>query len=132
MWHAAWALRLWQKHFAGNFGRALDEQSREQVGEELSALVASAGKTIVFVTHSISEAIFLSDEIYVLGPRPGHIRARFQVEEPQPRRASFYVSPAFAELRNSLFLPYCASSSHCLLSRSIRAIAAEGPQEPAV
>src|SRR5205085_1228718 len=54
---------------------ALDEQTRMVLGEDLSILLARTGKTIVFVTHSLSEAVFLADRIVVMTARPGKVKA---------------------------------------------------------
>src|SRR5262249_4220227 len=54
---------------------ALDEQTRMVLGEDLSILLARTGKTIVFVTHSLAEAVFLADRIVVMTARPGRIKA---------------------------------------------------------
>ena len=52
---------------------ALDEITRDSLNEHLIRLWEQTGKTVVFVTHSISEAVFLSTRIVVMSPRPGHI-----------------------------------------------------------
>ena len=54
---------------------ALDEQTRMVLGEDLSILLARTGKTIVFVTHSLAEAVFLADRIVVMTARPGKVKA---------------------------------------------------------
>ena len=54
---------------------ALDEQTRMVLGEDLSVLLARTGKTIVFVTHSLVEAVFLADRVAVFTARPGKIKA---------------------------------------------------------
>ena len=82
---------------------ALDEQSRMVLGEDLSILLAETGKTIVFVTHSLAEAVFLSDRIAVMTARPGRIKTIVEVGEPHPRAPDFMLSPRFGELRNDLF-----------------------------
>jgi NitT/TauT family transport system ATP-binding protein len=65
---------------------ALDAMTRDQMAVDLSAMVESRSTTVVFVTHSISEAVFLSDRILVMSPRPGKIVADIQVDLPRPRR----------------------------------------------
>ena len=82
---------------------ALDEQTRMVLGEDLSALLAATGKTIVFVTHSLAEAVFLSDRIFVMTARPGRIKEIVRVEEPHPRSPDFMLEPRFSELRNDLY-----------------------------
>ena len=82
---------------------ALDEQTRMILGEDLSALLAQTGKTIVMVTHSLSEAVFLSDRIFVMTARPGRIKAVVEVEHDHPRRADFMTSAHFNDVRGRLF-----------------------------
>jgi NitT/TauT family transport system ATP-binding protein len=75
---------------------ALDEFTRQRLDGELSALWAARGLTVVFVTHSIYEAVFLSTRIAVMGARPGRIVADVAIDEPFPRSDAFRVSTAFA------------------------------------
>jgi NitT/TauT family transport system ATP-binding protein len=82
---------------------ALDEQSRMVLGEDLSILLAEAGKTIIFVTHSLAEAVFLSDRIALMTARPGRIKAIIDVNEPHPRMPAFMLQPRFSELRNACY-----------------------------
>jgi NitT/TauT family transport system ATP-binding protein len=82
---------------------ALDEQSRMVLGEDLSVLLARTGKTIVFVTHSLAEAVFLSDRIVLMSARPGHIKQIITVDQPHPRLPQFMLEPRFSELRNQCY-----------------------------
>ena len=82
---------------------ALDEQTRMVLGEDLSILLAETGKTIVFVTHSLAEAVFLSDRIVVMTARPGRIKTIVNVGEAHPRSPDFMLEPRFSELRNDLY-----------------------------
>jgi NitT/TauT family transport system ATP-binding protein len=82
---------------------ALDEQTRLVLGEDLSVLLARTGKTIVFVTHSLAEAVFLADRIVVMTARPGKIKALIAVEEPHPRSPDFMLTPRFSQVRNQLY-----------------------------
>jgi NitT/TauT family transport system ATP-binding protein len=82
---------------------ALDEQTRMVLGEDLSVLLSKTGKTIIFVTHSLAEAVFLSDRIYVMTARPGRIKEIIEVNEPHPRSPDFMLEPRFSEIRNHIY-----------------------------
>jgi NitT/TauT family transport system ATP-binding protein len=82
---------------------ALDEQTRMVLGEDLSILLAKTGRTIVFVTHSLAEAVFLSDRIAVMTARPGRIKTILAVKEAHPRSPNFMLEPRFSDLRNELY-----------------------------
>ena len=76
---------------------ALDEFARQRLDDELAALWAARGFTVVFVTHSIYEAVFLSTRVAVMGARPGRVIADILIDEPFPRTADFRVSTRFAD-----------------------------------
>jgi NitT/TauT family transport system ATP-binding protein len=82
---------------------ALDEQTRLLLGEDLSVLLARTHKTIVFVTHSLVEAVFLADRVAVFTARPGRIKTVLSVDEPHPRTPAFMTSAKLAGLRNELY-----------------------------
>jgi NitT/TauT family transport system ATP-binding protein len=82
---------------------ALDEQTRLILGEDLSVLLARTGKTIVFVTHSLVEAVFLADRVAVFTARPGKIKKIINVDESHPRKSNFMTSPKLSALRNELY-----------------------------
>lgn len=85
---------------------ALDEITRHQLDDELRALwQRQPGLTVVFVTHSIAEAVFLSQRVIVMGARPGRIVADRAIDTPQPRDDAFRTSPQFnAQVRELLQL----------------------------
>ncbi|MBL6456502.1 ABC transporter ATP-binding protein [Belnapia sp. T6] len=80
---------------------ALDAQTRETLQEELLRIWEQDRKTVVFVTHSISEAIFLADRIVVMATRPGAVKQVFDVEIPRPRERS---DPEFVRLEREIKL----------------------------
>ena len=82
---------------------ALDEQTRMVLGEDLSVLLSRTHKTIVFVTHSLGEAVFLADRVAVFTARPGRIKEVLSIDEPHPRRPDFITAPKFTALRNHLY-----------------------------
>ena len=82
---------------------ALDEQTRMVLGEDLSVLLSRTEKTIVFVTHSLGEAVFLADRVAVFSARPGTIKEIIEIEEPHPRRPEFITSEKFTSIRNKLY-----------------------------
>jgi NitT/TauT family transport system ATP-binding protein len=77
---------------------ALDEMTRERLNMELLRIWERAGSTIVFVTHSIAEAVFLSTRVVVMSSRPGRISKVISIDLPQPRGASTREEPRFFEL----------------------------------
>jgi ABC-type nitrate/sulfonate/bicarbonate transport system ATPase subunit len=80
---------------------ALDAQTRLLLHEWLLALWQDFRKTILLVTHDIDEAIFMSDEIYVMSARPGRIRQHIEVPLPRPRDESTVTTPAFTALKRA-------------------------------
>jgi len=77
---------------------ALDELTRERMNQELLAIWAQTHNTVVFVTHSIPEAVFLSSRVVVLTPRPGRIERIVEIDLPYPRSAGTRRDSRFFEL----------------------------------
>ncbi|MGO4384115.1 ABC transporter ATP-binding protein [Specibacter sp. RAF43] len=66
---------------------ALDAITREQINFDLARIASESGKTVIFVTHSIDEAVFLSDRVVVMSGHPGRVAAQIDVGVPRPRRS---------------------------------------------
>ena len=77
---------------------ALDEMTRERLNGELLGIWEASRSTVVFVTHSIAEAVFLSTRVVVMSPRPGRISKMISVDLPQPRTTATREEPRFFEL----------------------------------
>jgi ABC-type nitrate/sulfonate/bicarbonate transport system ATPase subunit len=78
---------------------ALDAQTKAHMQEWLMQLWSDFQKTVVFVTHDVEEAIFLSDEIHVMGTRPGRILEGFAIPLPRPRDRNVTLSPEFVAIK---------------------------------
>ena len=85
------ALLLMDEPFA-----ALDEITRFKLNDDLIALKHALGKTVVFVTHSVFESVYLSTRIVVMTPRPGRVATVLTIDAPQPRDARFRTSAEYA------------------------------------
>jgi NitT/TauT family transport system ATP-binding protein len=81
---------------------ALDEITREDMRHLLTRLCEPLSTTVVFVTHSLAESVFLSDRVAVLSPRPGRIVGVVEITLPRPRRAQLEDDPAFFALETEL------------------------------
>ena len=77
---------------------ALDALTRDQLNLDMQRMWMEDRQTVFFVTHSIEEAIFLSDRVVVMTPRPGRVYSVIDVDLPRPRRTSVRNSPLFHEL----------------------------------
>lgn len=80
---------------------SLDAQTRLQMQQMLLALWHEFHMTVVFVTHDVDEAVFLSDRVVVLTQRPGTVKAELRVDLPRPRGLSLLTNPEFTELKRS-------------------------------
>jgi NitT/TauT family transport system ATP-binding protein len=82
---------------------ALDAQTREAMQEELLGIWKKAAKTVLFITHQIDEAIFLSDRVLVMSARPGRIIADIPIDLPRPRVLEIKRTPRFVEYEDQIW-----------------------------
>ena len=82
---------------------ALDAMTRQVLQEELSRIAREEQKTVVFITHSIDEALLLADRIAVMSARPGRIKQVLQNDLPRPRTAELQMTPRYAELKRAIW-----------------------------
>jgi ABC-type nitrate/sulfonate/bicarbonate transport system ATPase subunit len=81
---------------------ALDAQTRLLMQEWLLEVWSDMGKTVLFITHDVDEAVFLSDRVYVMSARPGRFVGEVAIDLPRPRDAHVRVTSEFVALRNEL------------------------------
>jgi NitT/TauT family transport system ATP-binding protein len=93
---------------------ALDAFTRDEMNLLLLRLWSESGKTIVFVTHNISEAIFLADRVVVMTPRPGRLARIFTIDLPRPRTIEMTFEPGFIEQIQEIKRVVEAGSDHSL------------------
>jgi NitT/TauT family transport system ATP-binding protein len=77
---------------------ALDEMTRERMNLELLQIWEQTGSTVIFVTHSIAEAVFLSTRVVVMSPRPGRVTGLVDIDLPRPRGNETREAARYAEL----------------------------------
>lgn len=82
---------------------ALDQQNRYYIGMELLRIWEETKKTVIFVTHDISEAVLLADRVWLMTPRPGSIAQDLVIDLPRPRGMETMESPRFHELTSELW-----------------------------
>ncbi|HSH81282.1 MAG TPA: ABC transporter ATP-binding protein [Herpetosiphonaceae bacterium] len=81
---------------------ALDEITRERMQQELLQIWSRAKATVIFVTHSIPEAVFLSDRVVVMSPRPGRVEGIVNIDLPRPRNIETRQDPRFFTLATAV------------------------------
>lgn len=82
---------------------ALDEQTRMTMGHELLRIWSTTNKTVVFITHSLTEAVYLADEVYVMSPRPGRMIDHIMIDLPRPRTYEMMATDTFGRLRDRIW-----------------------------
>ncbi|WP_454812734.1 ABC transporter ATP-binding protein [Labrys neptuniae] len=93
---------------------ALDEITRQKLNDDLMRLQAELGWTVVFVTHSVFESVYISDRIVVMAARPGRAFAEIAVDAERPRGAAFRTTPVYVD--------YCRQASATLTSAIGKAV----------
>jgi NitT/TauT family transport system ATP-binding protein len=83
---------------------ALDAMTRDQMNLDILRIWQGNNKTVVFVTHSISEAIFLADRVVVMSPRPGMIKADIRIEIARPRKLAVRETAQFVNYTKTIRL----------------------------
>jgi NitT/TauT family transport system ATP-binding protein len=81
---------------------ALDAMTREQMNLELQRIWMESGKTVILITHSIPEAIFLGDRVFVMTPRPGTLKRVIDVDLPRPRSMAAMGAPGFVRVSEEI------------------------------
>jgi len=81
---------------------SLDAMTRERMWVELSRIWQAKQKTVIMVTHSINESLFLADRVFVLTQRPGKIKLEIKVDLPRPRNDDIRYTPRFGKLAHKL------------------------------
>lgn len=82
---------------------SLDAQTRELLQEEIMAISGKTFKTMVMVTHSIDEAIFLANRVLIMTQRPGRVKEILSIPVPRPREAEFRISAEFQKLKSHIW-----------------------------
>ena len=82
---------------------ALDEQTRMTMGHELLRIWSQTSKTVVFITHSLTEAVYLADEVVVMSARPGRILDIIEIDLPRPRTFEMMATDKFGRLRERIW-----------------------------
>lgn len=82
---------------------ALDAMTRQIMQEELLRIVHDSQKTVIFITHSIDEALILSDRLVVMSARPGQVKAIYHNDLPRPRKLDVQLTERFLELKREVW-----------------------------
>jgi len=82
---------------------ALDAMTRQVMQQELLRIVSESGQTVLFITHSIDEALILSDKVVVMSARPGCVKAVYDVDLPHPRKVEVQLTDRYLELKRKIW-----------------------------
>ena len=97
---------------------ALDSQTRLRMQQWLLDVWQDQQRTVLFITHDVDEAIFLSDRVHVMSARPGAFRASYDIGLPRPRSIEILTSPAFIEMKREIL--------QLIYSETLKQLAQEG------
>lgn len=95
---------------------SLDAQTREIMQSELLAIWRQTRKTVLFITHQINEAVYLSDRVIVMGARPGRIIEDVRVDIPRPRELDVKRTPRFTEIEDHIWGLIVSQVKHSMAS----------------
>jgi NitT/TauT family transport system ATP-binding protein len=90
---------------------ALDEQNRTRMGQELLRIWDVTRKTVLFITHSLTEAVYLSDVVFVMSASPGRIVETIEIDIPRPRSIDVIDTAEFGRIRNRIWHRISAAES---------------------
>ncbi len=82
---------------------ALDAMTRQAMQQELLRLMYKSNQTILFITHSIDEALILSDRVVIMSARPGRVKAVFENDLPRPRKLELQLADRYLELKRKVW-----------------------------
>ncbi len=82
---------------------ALDAMTRQVMQQELLRIVGQSGQTVFFITHSIDEALILSDRVVVMSARPGQVKAVYDIDLPRPRMVDVQLTDEYLELKRKIW-----------------------------
>ena len=82
---------------------ALDAMTRQVMQQELLRIVAESGQTVFFITHSIDEALILSDKVVVMSARPGRVKEVYDIDLPHPRKVEVQLTDKYLELKRKIW-----------------------------
>src|SRR5262249_19262597 len=106
---------------------ALDAQTRTRMGHDLLDSYAKTDKTVFFITHSLTEAIYLFDVVLVMRPSPGQVIDTIAIDFPRPREVDIIGSEAFGRIRNRIWHLIAEAPACCSGVSSRRS---QSPQRP--
>ncbi len=82
---------------------ALDAMTRQVLQQELLKIAADSGQTVLFITHSIDEALILSDRVVVMSARPGRVKAMYDIELPHPRKVEVQLTEEYLQIKRKIW-----------------------------